>query len=344
MTEATTAPFSGRIACFGEMLLRLTAPDRELLLQGATLQAHIGGAEANVAVALACLGHRSAMITALPDTELGDAAIGHLRRHGVDVSGVARATGRLGLYYLTPGAGLRASTILYDRADSVFAGMAPTAFDWPQLLNGADHLHLSGITPALGARSAEVAIAAATAADQAGITISFDGNYRAQLWETWPSDPRRILTELVGLADIFFGNHRDIALLLDCPAGGDGADDGRSAAAAAFAAFPKLQRIASTARHVVDADRNILSARVDTRDGCWQTGKVDLGGIVDRIGTGDAFAAGLLHGLRSGQDEGTALHTGLALACLKHSLPGDAALFSRRDLDGFWEQSRDVRR
>ena len=334
----------GHIVCFGELLLRLTAPGRELLMQTGSLDVHVGGAEANVGIGLANLGHDVAMVSAVPDNALGQAAIRFVRGQGVDTSNVQLRAGRMGLYFLSVGAGLRASDIVYDRAGSSFATASADAFDWRSILDGASMLHLSGITPALGPATAAAAIAAAQTAKEMGVAVSFDGNYRARLWEAWDSDPRSILTELVSLADTMFGNHRDVSLLLGKTFSGDGADRRREAAEAAFAAFPNLQRIASTARHVDDADRHRIAARVDTRERGYQTDEVVVAGIVDRIGGGDAFAAGILHGVLSGQDlEGT-VASGLALTCLKHSLPGDASLFRQADIDAFLEGGLDVRR
>jgi 2-dehydro-3-deoxygluconokinase len=283
------------------------------------------------------------MISAVADNPLGGAVIGELRRRGVDTGSVAIEPGRLGLYFLTPGAGLRASEVVYDRAHSVFATRSADAWDWDAALEGVTRLHLSGITPALGANTAEAAIAAAEAAGARGIPVSFDGNYRAKLWEAWDSDPRAVLSRLIAHADVLFGNHRDVSLLLGKPFSGDGPDRRREAAEAAFQAFPKLRLIASTARHVDDADSHRIAARVDTRDGAHQTDEVLVAGIVDRIGAGDAFAAGVLHGLLEGGDAKAAAEAGLALTCLKHSLPGDASLFTRADLAAFGE-GLDVRR
>jgi 2-dehydro-3-deoxygluconokinase len=333
-----------KVVCFGELLLRLTAPGRELLLQTPRLDVHVGGAEANVAVGLACLGHDTAMASRVPANALGEAATGALRRYGVDVSGVATGGGRMGLYFLTPGAGLRASDIVYDREGSAFALAGPDDFDWDALLDGADLLHLSGITPALGPNSAAAALVAAEAAAMRGIAISFDGNYRAQLWRRWESDPREILTHLVGRADILFGNHRDVSLLLGRDFVGDGEQRRREAAEAAFEAFPRLRLIASTARRVADADTHRISARIDGRQGAVQTDQVVVAGIVDRIGAGDAFAAGVLHGIRLDRDLEWTVRAGLALTALKHSLPGDASLFGPRDLDSFLAGELDVRR
>lgn len=332
-----------RVACFGELLLRLTPPGRELLFQSPRLELHFGGAEANVAIGLAALGHATRMVSRVPDNVLGHGAVAELRRRGVDTSTVTTGAGRLGLYFLTPGAGLRASDIVYDRANSAFA-LAPGEVDWMAVLAGVEWLHVSGITPAIGPGGAAAAKAAVRAARDGGVRISFDGNYRARLWESWNGDPRDILRELVAEAELFFGNHRDIALLLDQPFSGDGAVRRREASQAAFDAFPRLQAIASTARHVDDADRHRIAARIDTRNGEWQTDEVIVAGIVDRIGAGDAFAAGVLHGLLEGAGPESAVHSGLALTCLKHSLPGDASLFTRADLAAFAEGNFDVRR
>jgi 2-dehydro-3-deoxygluconokinase len=334
----------GRIVCFGEALLRLAAPGRELLLQSGRLDVHVGGAEANVAVALACLGHEVAMVGALPDNPLGRAARGFLRAHGVDTGGVRESAGRMGLYFLAPGAGLRASEVIYDREGSAFVSACAQGFDWPRLLDGAGLLHLSGITPALGPQAAAAALAAAETANALGVPVAFDGNYRARLWDAWDSDPRGILTRLVATADILFGNYRDIGLLLDTAFSGDGPQRRRAAAEAAFAHFERLRIIASTARHVDDADRHRIAARSDTREDCVQTDEIVVAGIVDRIGGGDAFAAGVLHGLTNGAALADMVHGGLALACLKHTLPGDAALFREADLDAFRAGVADVRR
>ncbi|MEY2884856.1 MAG: hypothetical protein RL490_2580 [Pseudomonadota bacterium] len=333
----------GRIVCFGELLIRLSAPGHALLLQTPSLDVHVGGAEANVAIGLANLGHATAMVSAVPDTALGRGARAAVRSQGVDTSGVSTRPGRMGLYFLSPGAGLRASEIVYDREHSSFATASTADFDWPTLLNGASRLHLSGITPALGPEPARMALTAAEAATAAGVPVSFDGNYRARLWEAWDSDPRRILTALVGHADMLFGNHQDVALLLGKEFSGDGADRRRAAAEAAFAAFPRLQLIASTARQVVAADDHRIAARIDTRSDAAQTDAIAVTGIVDRIGAGDAFAAGVLHGLAGG-DIHHAARIGLALAALKHSLPGDASLFGPADLAAFLGGGLDVRR
>lgn len=334
----------GRVVAFGELLVRLTTPGRQLLTQAQSLDLNIGGAEANVMVGLASLGHNTAMVSAVPDNALGQSAIAAIRAQGVDTAAVQKRDGRMGLYFLSPGAGMRASEIVYDRAASSFALASAADFDWAAVFKGASLLHLSGITPALGPNSAEAALTAARAAKAAGVPISFDGNYRAMLWDAWDSNPKAVLSELIGMADILFGNHRDISLVLGKDFSGDGADRRREAAEAAFAAFPSLKLIASTARHIDDADCHRISARVDARDGAAQTRDVAVSGIIDRIGAGDAFAAGVLHAHLNGGDAEAMAETGLALTCLKHSLPGDASLFGQADIDAFMSGNLDVRR
>ncbi len=335
---------TGRLVFFGELLIRLTAPGNELLMQSPSLALHVGGAEANVAIGLAHLGHDCAMVSRVPANALGRGALAAVRGAGVDCTAVASGPGRMGLYFLSVGAGLRSSEIVYDRAGSSFAATGSDDYDWDKLLAGADLLHMSGITPALGPRSAEAALAAGRAAKRLGVPVSFDGNYRAMLWEAWDSDPRTILSELIGIADILFGNHRDLSLVLGQEFSGDGGDRRRAAAEAGFTAFPDLKLIASTARHTLTADHHRVAARVDLRDGGYQTDEVDVTGIVDRIGAGDAFAAGVLHAHLSGGDARAMAKSGLALTALKHSLPGDASRFGQADIDAFHGGGLDVRR
>ena len=335
---------TGRLVFFGELLIRLTAPGNELLMQSPSLSLHVGGAEANVAIGLAHLGHDCAMVSKVPSNALSRGAVAAVRGAGVDCTAVTLHPGRMGLYFLSVGAGLRASEIVYDRAGSSFAATGPEDYDFDRLLAGAGLLHLSGITPALGPRSAESALAAARAAKRLGVPVSFDGNYRAMLWEAWDSDPRSVLTALIDSADILFGNHRDLSLVLGQEFSGDGEDRRREAAEAGFAAFPGLALIASTARHTVTADHHRIAARVDLRSGGHQTDEVDVTGIVDRIGAGDAFAAGVLHAHLSGGDAKAMAESGLALTALKHSLPGDASRFGQADIDAFHGGGLDVRR
>jgi 2-dehydro-3-deoxygluconokinase len=331
-----------KIACFGEMLLRLAAPARGHLFQEARLDAHFGGAEANVAVALARIGTPATLITILPHGSIGDAAIETVRAAGVDVSRVMRADGRLGLYFLSPPSGPRGAHIVYDRLGSVFAVTPPEAYNWPVLLRDVDWLHLSGIIPAIGPEAARLSLDAIAAAQAVGVRVSFDGNFRASMWARWCDDPQPILLDHVARAELLFGNYRDISLLLGTSFVGDTPEARRQACEAAFARFPQLSAIASTAREVLDADTHRLSARVDCRGDWFETDAIAVTQIVDRIGTGDAFAAGVLSCLEDGCK--AAAERGLALASLKHATAGDQSRTSASDLEYFTTDASDVRR
>jgi 2-dehydro-3-deoxygluconokinase len=334
----------GQLLAFGEIMLRLSPPGRELLLQTPRLDVWVAGAEANVATQLARLGHDVAFASMVPDNDLGRSAVATLRGHGVDTRGITLGGERMELYFVTSGAGVRASDVVYDRAWSAFARAAPTSWDWDTLLDGVDRLHMSGITPALGRGPAETALVAARAATDRGIAVSFDGNWRRKLWERWDGDPRSILGEIIAHADLLFGNYRDIELLLGRTFATKDDARAREAAEVAFAAFPRLQMIASTTRTIEHVDLHHLSARIDMRHDRAETAPVTLAGIVDRIGGGDAFASGVLHAVRMGKDAASAVHTGLALAALKHSLPGDASLFRQADIEAYLAGGLDVRR
>jgi 2-dehydro-3-deoxygluconokinase len=315
---------SGRVVCFGEMLLRLNAPQRELLLQSGRLDVWVGGAEANVAVALVALGHPASMVTVLPDNPLGQAVRGELRRQGVDTEHVRFASGRIGLYFMSSGAGQRPSQIVYDRRESAFALAPPDAIDWSAVCPGAQWLHVSGITPALGAGPAAATLRAVREARARGLSISFDCNYRAQLWQAWRSDPARSLRELLEEADVAFADDRVLALVLGhelerIPP----AERFRGMAERAFAAFPRLRCVTTLVRIEHSVDHHDLAAVFATRtDHCF-TRSYSIASIVDRIGTGDAFAAGVLHGYLQGLEPQATLDFALAAACLKHSVPGD---------------------
>ena len=333
---------TGTVLCFGEILLRLAAPDRGHLFQDSRLDAHFGGAEANVAVALARLGEPAAVITAMPHGPIGDAALESVRAAGVDVSRILRTDGRLGLYFLSPPSGPRGAHIVYDRLDSSFAVTPSSAYDWPAALDGIEWLHLSGIIPAIGPDAADLSLDAIAAAKAAGVRVSFDGNFRASMWARWCADPQQILLDHVAGADLLFGSHRDISLLLGEDFAGDTPAARRKACEAAFARFPSLTCIASTARRVIDADTHELSARVDRRDDSFETETIVVSQIVDRIGTGDAFAAGVLSRLDDGCE--AAARRGLAMAALKHATAGDHSRTTLADLAAFTGAPADVRR
>lgn len=330
------------IICFGEVLLRLAAPRGELLLQSPLLQAGLAGAEANVAVSLARLGHTACMVSTLPENALGRHALDMLRYHGVDTGAVAFAPGRMGLYFLTPGALSRPAEIMYDRTGSAFATAAASAYEWEVLLEGAGWLHVSGVTPAVSHEAGLATLDAVRAARRLGVRVSFDGNYRPNMWAARAESGVALLADIVAEADLAFIDRRDIALLLDepCLAAGDGA----TAVLAAFETFPRLAAIAVTTRTRRSVDCHDVSATLFTRDGAFEAPCQPIDGIVDRIGTGDAFAAGVLHGLARGWDANTTIRFGLAAACAKHGIAGDVHPLSEAQILATMEGATDVRR
>lgn len=332
------------IACFGEIVMRVSVPHGELPLQSAHFDAHVGGAEANVAVALAALGRRTAMISAVPEGAIGDGVLSELRRYGVDITSVLRPAGRMGLYYYLPGGPMRPAEVVYDRAGSAFAEAGPTDWNWDRLLDGIGWLHVSGVTPALGPRSAEAVLEAVTRARASGIGVSFDGNWRGRLWERWQPDPAAILKPIVAQATVLFGNHRDAGLLLGQAFSGDGEDRRREAALALLDHFPSLEYVASTAREIVGPDMHRITARIDTRGDSGASDPAVVAPVIDRVGTGDAFAAGVLDGLWQGKGLAGAAKHGLALSVLKHGIRGDFAPFARATVDRLSHVAQDISR
>ncbi|MDI7775613.1 sugar kinase [Asticcacaulis sp. EMRT-3] len=325
---------------FGELLIRLSATEGRQLETLPDLALHVGGAEANVCVGLARLGHATRMISVVPENPLGIAARNELRRWGVDTAQVAFAHGRMGLYFLTPGAIHRPSDIVYDRSGSAFAEADFSAFDWKAALAGSCWLHVSGITAALGEASFRAALTAMQAAQKQGISVSFDCNYRPKLWQAWGGDAPKLIGQLMNEADLIFGGHRDIELV-----SGQKFADARAAADHGFLTWPRLKRLVCTRREQVSADHNRLAGLMFTRDDTLETAMYDVAGIIDRIGGGDAFAAGVLHGLIHGNSDQKALDYGIANGCLKHAQPGDLSLATASDLDGFLSDGGfDVRR
>ena len=334
-----------RIVCFGELLLRLGAPGRGVLLQEPRLEVHVGGAEANVAVSLARFGHDAAFASVVTDNALGRAAVGELRRHGVDTSAVEWRPGRMGLYFLTPGAGPRAATVLYDRAGSAFAQAPPDAVPWERVLAGAAWLHASGITPAVGDTAAAACARAVTTAAQLGVHVSFDGNYRHGVWGERQRIAPALLRALLERARIAFVDDRDISLALGLAVDGDAPKRRAAAASAAFDAFPNLAAIYCMVRSAQSAERHEIRGAMITRGGERESTPYTVDGIVDRIGSGDAFAAGVLHGLLEGLDDAAALELAVAAAVLKHSIPGDFNLVTLAEVAALsGAQKRDIQR
>jgi 2-dehydro-3-deoxygluconokinase len=334
----------GHVVCFGEVMLRLATPAGRVIAAAQSLDLTIGGAEANVAVALTSLGHEAWFVGRVPDNQLGAKARAAIAATGVDIRHFGFGPGRMGLYFFEIGASLRPSAITYDRGGSAFATAAPEDFDFHTPLQGASLFHISGITAALNAGGARLLQAGISAAIELGVPISFDCNFRETLWGAWDSNPRLILNDLIAQVNVLFGNHRDMTLLLGKPFSGDGPERRREAVDAAFAAFPKLEVMASTARQALTQSHHRLSARVDTRADLYQTQEVEITDIVDRLGTGDAFTAGVLTGWLEGGDARRMAQLGLASNALKHSLQGDFFRLPRAEVEAFTGIGGDVRR
>jgi 2-dehydro-3-deoxygluconokinase len=332
------------IICFGEVLLRLSSPGKELLLQSPRFDAHIGGAEANVAVSLHQFGHRTRVVTTLPDSTLGRACAAELRRHGVETDAINFRDGRMGLYFLTHGAGHRPAEVLYDRSGSAFAVAPADSYDWASLLKGAHWLHVSGITPAVSSEAAAAATLAMQAARQAGVQISFDCNFRARLWGARAPQAPELLRSLCEHANVIFGDDRDIAFMLGFKP--TTADARREAADLAFKNFRQLRYLVCTERAQTSMEVQQLTGLMFAAQATYTSRSYLLHGIVDRIGAGDAFAAGVLHGLLTGMNPQATIEFGAAAGCLKHSVPGDFNLLGVPDVESLMlsEKNSDVRR
>ncbi len=316
------------VVTLGEVMLRLKSPEFERLFQSAVLEATFGGAEANVAASLAQFGVDARFVSVVPANNIGDACLASLRGLGVDVSSVRRAGERLGVYFLENGANQRPSRVTYDRAGSSISMTGASDFDWSAVFDGADWFHITGVTPAISASAAELSIGAAKAARERGLAVSCDFNFRKNLWKYGKRAPE-VMRELVGFATIGVANEEDCqnALGIDADVnverGELGHEKYRALAERVLAAFPKLEKLAITLRASYSADHNGWSAVLHNRKEMLASRQYDIADIVDRVGTGDSFSAGLIYGMRAYRDDQRALEFATAASCLKHSIPGD---------------------
>ena len=313
---------------FGEIMLRLKAPGHERFFQSPYLEATFGGSEANVAVALANFGLNTAFVSALPDNEIGESAIRELRRFGVDVTQINRSGGRLGVYYLEAGANQRPSKVVYDRAGASMSIARPGDFDWPAIFHGAKWFHITGITPALSVSAADLTLEAVTAAKRAGVTVSCDLNFRAKLWKYGKSAPE-VMAELMRHVDVGIANEENCERCLGISLGIDGAAGKRDAARCealsekVLAQYPGMALIALTVREPHSADHNGWAACLHDSEAFIMSRHYEITDIIDSVGGGDSFAAGLIYGLQTHDDRRHALEFAVAASCLKHSIPGD---------------------
>lgn len=337
-----------RIITFGEIMLRLSPPEHERLFQSPSLTTTFGGSEANVAASLAIFGCNSAFITALPDNPIGTAASRFLSSFGVDVRAVIMQR-RMGIYFNEMGACQRPSKVIYDRDMSAASTATPEDYNFPMLLMGASWFHVSGVMPAISLAAAESTLSAVRAAKDAGLTVSLDLNYRAKLWR-YGKNNVDVMRELARYADIIIANEEDIQKNLGIALEskyGTGISAGSvpmsaSGGSAPYKAlcqevkrqFPNVTGVAVTLRESFSADVNGWSAVFDGSDGFHISHHYELSRIVDRLGAGDSFAAGLIYGLTTfSGDEQRALEFAAAASCLKHSIPGDFNLSTKSEVE-----------
>jgi 2-dehydro-3-deoxygluconokinase len=317
-----------KVVTFGEIMLRLSPPGFERLLQSPALVATFGGGEANVAASLAHFGIESWYVTRLPAHAIGEAAIKALRAEGVHTGAIVRGGDRVGVYFAETGASQRASMVIYDRAHSAVSELTPDMVDWTGVFAGASWFHVTGITPALGDRAAASTRAAIHAARTAGVRVSIDLNYRRKLWSE--AEAQALMRPLVASIDLLIANEEDLQSCLGIRiAGADvtGAHldlSGYRKAAEHVARAFGIARVAITLRESVSASDNGWSAVLwDGAAGqCHQSQRYDVR-VVDRIGSGDSFAAGLIYGLLAGRSADAALRFAVAASALKQTVPGD---------------------
>jgi 2-dehydro-3-deoxygluconokinase len=325
-----------KIIALGEIMLRLKPPGVERFFQSPLLEATFGGGEGNVAISLANFGLDVAFVTVLPANPIGDACARYLRGYGVDTSHIQRGGDRLGIYFLEAGANQRPSKVVYDRANSAIATAGADSFDWDAIFADAGWLHITGITPALSQSAADLSLAAVQAAKARGLTVSCDYNYRKKLWK-YGRSASEVMGQLVRYVDVGIANEEDcqrsLGIKLDS---GDWEaavesgelDTGRYEALArkVMDTFPNLKVQAITLRQSYSASHNGWSACLYNGSDFFVSRRYDITHIVDRVGGGDSFAAGLIYGLHGGLADEEALNFAVAASCLKHSISGDVNL------------------
>ena len=319
---------STTVVTFGEVMLRLAPPGFERFLQSPQFVATFGGGEANVAVSLAGFGVPARFVTVLPSNPIADACVAELRGLGVDTSQIARGRGRMGIYFLEAGANQRPSKVVYDRAGSAIALAQPGDIDWDVAFQGGGWFHVTGITPAISQGAADLALEAAAKARARGMTVSCDLNYRKNLWKYGKTAPE-VMRELVKLVDIAIANEEDCQMALGIQAGVDvhsgqlDVSQYATLAGKVLAEFPNLKQIAITLRESKSASHNGWSACLHDGESFLVSRHYEITHIVDRVGGGDSFGAGLIYGLLNLAGPREAMEFAVAASCLKHSILGD---------------------
>ena len=319
---------------FGEIMLRLKAPGVERFFQSPVLEATFGGGEANVAVSLANYGCDAAFLTVLPQNALADHCIGELRRFGVDTSRIQRGSGRMGIYFLEGGANQLPSKVIYDRASSAIAEAKPGDIDWDKALEGIGWFHITGITPAISETAMALSLQAVQEAKQRGITVSCDLNFRKNLWKYGKTAPE-VMCDLAKYVDVAIANEEDVQKCLDITNdvtvehGELDREKYKALSDEVLRQYPDMKLIAITLRESKSADSNGWAACLNDRTEFMESKYYMISDIIDRVGGGDSFSAGLIYGLTHYDTHAQALEFAVAASCLKHSIGGD---FNRVDV------------
>ena len=325
-----------KVVTFGEIMLRLSPAGASRFVQADSFDVVYGGGEANVAVSLAAYGHDAYFVTKLPNHEIGQSAVNALRRYGVKTDFIARGGDRVGIYYLEMGASMRPSKVIYDRAHSSISEAEPCDFDFDAIMAGADWFHWSGITPAISDKAAELTRLACEAAKRHGVKVSVDLNFRKKLWSK--EKAQLVMRPLMQYVDVCIGNEEDAELCLgfkpdaDVAAGKTDAE-GYKAIFKAMAEEFGFEYVISTLRESFSASHNGWKAMIYNGKEFYQSRRYDISPIVDRVGGGDAFSGGVIHGLLTKPTQGEALEFAVAASALKHTIPGDFNMVSVEEVE-----------
>lgn len=327
-----------KVLTFGEIMLRLRTPGHERFFQSNMMEATFGGGEANVAVSLVNYGMEAQYCTVLPDNAIGDECVKELRRFGVDVSKVQRGPGRMGIYFLENGANQLPSKVVYDRAYSAIALAKPGDIDWDKVFDGVDWFHITGITPAISESAMELSMESVKVAKEKGITVSCDLNYRKNLWK-YGKKATEVMRELAKYVDVAIANEEDvqksleITMDVDVESGKLDREKYKELGDKVLAAYPHMKMIAITLRESHSADWNGWAGCLNDGEKFYVSKKYEIRDIIDRVGGGDSFAAGLIYGLNTYEDKQQALEFSVAASCLKHSIVGDFNRVSVSDVE-----------
>ena len=326
-----------KIITFGEIMLRLAPIGYERFVQAAELGATYGGGEANVAVSLAGYGMDAGYVTKLPNHEIGQAAVNALRRFGVDTTKITRGGDRVGIYFLEKGANQRPSKVIYDRSDSAIATAQPEDFDWNIIFKDVDWFHFTGITPAISKSAAVICEIAAKAANERNITVSCDLNYRKNLWSK--AEAGETMQKLMPYVDLCIANEEDAADVFGIKASGTDVTsgqlnhDGYVDVAKRLVERFGFKHVAITLRESVSANHNNWSAMLFDGSEAFFSKVYEIHNIVDRVGGGDSFGAGLIYGFLVEKSKQATLEFAVAASCLKHSVEGDFNLVSVKEVE-----------